>query len=365
MVVGMCIGACAPVLLSAIGANINGKRTAFIYLFFNLAGALLLMIPFYIVNAFVHFDFLDLPAASLGIAIVNTVFKVAATILLMPFSKLLVKLVTVVIKDKSGAEDDEYEENLLDERFLNYPPLALEQSGKTMDQMSSAAFKNIRKSIDLLDKFDQEKHDKIQSREEKVDLFEDRLGSYLVRLHAKQLSHSENQTSARYLSYLTNVERISDHSVKVAELAEELYQKKISFSPQALHDLQNCINAVREICDLTQSAMENMDYMLAGKVKPLEEIINIMAKDLKNGHVQRIQAGQCTLELGFIFNDLLNNFERVSAHCSNIAITVLEAQDSHLKAHDYVGTLDRSNQNTYELQLQYYKNKYLDAIGKN
>ena len=151
----------------------------------------------------------------------------------------------------------------------------------------------------------------------------------------------------------------------MAELAEELYQKKISFSPQALHDLQNCINAVREICDLTQSAMENMDYMLAGKVKPLEEIINIMAKDLKNGHVQRIQAGQCTLELGFIFNDLLNNFERVSAHCSNIAITVLEAQDSHLKAHDYVGTLDRSNQNTYELQLQYYKNKYLDAIGKN
>lgn len=365
MVVGMCIGACAPVLLSAIGANINGKRTAFIYLFFNLAGALLLMIPFYIVNAFVHFDFLDLPAASLGIAIVNTVFKVAATILLMPFSKLLVKLVTVVIKDKSGAEDEEYEENLLDERFLNYPPLALEQSGKTMDQMSSAAFKNIRKSIDLLDKFDQEKHDKILSREEKVDRFEDRLGSYLVRLHAKQLSHSENQTSARYLSYLTNVERISDHSVKVAELAEELYQKKISFSPQALHDLQNCINAVREICDLTQSAMENMDYMLAGKVKPLEEIINIMAKDLKNGHVQRIQAGQCTLELGFIFNDLLNNFERVSAHCSNIAITVLEAQDSHLKEHDYVGTLDRSNQNTYELQLQYYKNKYLDAIGKN
>ena len=365
MVVGMCIGACAPVLLSAIGANINGKRTAFIYLFFNLAGALLLMIPFYIVNAFVHFDFLDLPAASLGIAIVNTVFKVAATILLMPFSKLLVKLVAFVIKDKSGAEDDEYEENLLDERFLNYPPLALEQSGKTMDQMSSAAFKNIRKSIDLLDKFDQEKHDKILSREEKVDRFEDRLGSYLVRLHAKQLSHSENQTSARYLSYLTNVERISDHSVKVAELAEELYQKKISFSPQALHDLQNCINAVREICDLTQSAMENMDYMLAGKVKPLEEIINIMAKDLKNGHVQRIQAGQCTLELGFIFNDLLNNFERVSAHCSNIAITVLEAQDSHLKAHDYVGTLDRSSQNTYELQLQYYKNKYLDAIGKN
>ena len=365
MVVGMCIGACAPVLLSAIGANINGKRTAFIYLFFNLSGALLLMIPFYIVNAFMHFDFMDMPAASLGIAIINTVFKVAATILLAPLSGLLVKLVTFVVKDRSSSEDEDYEDNLLDERFLNYPPLALEQSGKTMDQMTSAAFKNIGKSIDLLGTFSQEKFDKIMFREEKVDRFEDRLGSYLVRLHTQPLSDAENRLSAKYLSYLTNVERISDHSVKIAELAQELFEKKINFSTQALHDLSICIDAVKEVCDLTQNAMENMDYMLAGKVKPLEEVVDIMAKELKTGHVQRVQAGQCTLELGFIFNDLLNNFERVSAHCSNIAITILESQDSHLKAHDYVGTLDRSNQNTYELQLQFYKNKYLGSIGKN
>ena len=220
MVVGMCIGACAPVLLSAIGANINGKRTAFIYLFFNLAGAIILMVPFYLVNAFVHFDFMDLPAASLGIAIVNTVFKVAATTILMPFSPLLQKLVTLLIKDKSGMEEEEYEENLLDERFLDYPPLALEQSGKTMDQMTGAAFKNIHKAIGLLETFSQESFDKIMSREDKVDRFEDRLGSYLVRLHTKPLSDTENQTSAKYLSYLTNVERISDHAVKVAELAQ-------------------------------------------------------------------------------------------------------------------------------------------------
>lgn len=364
MVVGMCIGACAPVLLSAIGANVNGKRTAFVYLFFNLSGALLLMIPFYIINAFVHFNFMDIPAASLGIAIVNTIFKVAATLLLMPFSGVLQKLVTSVVKDRSGGEDDEYEDNLLDERFLNYPPLALEQSGKTMDQMTSAAFKNISKSIELLNTFSQEKYDKIMSREEKVDRFEDRMGAYLVRLHTKPLSEEENRTSAKYLSYLTNVERISDHSVKVAELALELYEKKISFSPQALHDLTICIEAVKEICTLTQESMQNMDYLLAGKVKPLEEVINSMAKALKNGHVQRVQAGQCTLELGFIFNDLLNNFERVSAHCSNIAITILESQQSRLQAHDYIGTLDRNTQNTYELQLQSYKAKYLDSIGK-
>ena len=364
MVIGMCIGACAPVLLSAIGANINGKRTAFVYLFFNLSGALLLMIPFYAINAFMQFDFMDMSATSLGIAIINTVFKVAATVLLMPFSKLLVKLVTMVIKDKSGSDEEEYGENLLDDRFLNYPPLALEQSGKTMDQMTGAAFKNIRKSIELLNAFNQEKYAKIMSREEKVDRFEDRLGSYIVRLHTKQLSNSENQLSARYLSYLSNVERISDHAVKVAELALELHEKKLAFSPQAHRDLMICIDAVNEICALTQDSMSNMDYMLAGKVKPLEEIINMMAKDLKSGHVHRVQAGQCTLELGFIFNDLLNNLERVSAHCSNIAITVLDSQDSHMKEHDYVGSLDRIDQNTYELQLQYYKNKYLDPIGK-
>ena len=364
MVIGMCIGACAPVLLSAIGANINGKRAAFVYLLFNLSGALVLMIPFYIVNLISPLALMDQTATSMGIAIVNTVFKVAATVLLAPFAGVLQKLVALLIKEKPGAEDDDYEENLLDDRFLDYPPVALEQSGRTMEQMTGAAFKNIGKSIELLSAFNQEKHDKIMSREEKVDRFEDRLGSYLVRLHAKQLSPKETQLSARYLSYLTNVERISDHSVNIAELAQELYEKKLSFSPQALHDLKVCVDAVNEICQLTHSAMENMDYMLAGKVKPLEEIVNVMTKELKMGHIQRVQAGQCTLELGFIFNDLLNNFERVSAHCSNIAITVLESQDSQLKEHDYVGTLDRIDQNTYELQLQFYKNKYLDPVCK-
>ncbi|MBO5975647.1 MAG: Na/Pi cotransporter family protein, partial [Oscillospiraceae bacterium] len=209
MVIGMCIGACAPVLLSAIGANVNGKRTAFVYLFFNLSGALLLMIPFYIANAFVHFDFMALPAESMGIAIVNTVFKVIATMVLMPFAGLMVKLVSSVIKDKRSSEEEEYEENLLDDRFLDYPALALEQSGKTMALMSGAAFKNMFKSIELLNEFNRETYDKIMSREDKVDNFEDRLGSYLVSLHAKQLSERENRTSARYLSYLANVERIS------------------------------------------------------------------------------------------------------------------------------------------------------------
>jgi len=363
MVIGMCIGACAPVLLSAIGANTSGKRTAFVYLFFNLSGAFLLLVPFYVIHLIAPFDFMALSATSMGIAIVNTVFKVVATILLMPFSGLLVKLVSAVIKDKAG--DEEEEENLLDERFLDYPALALEQSGKTMDQMTRATFKNICKSIELLDTFNPEKYDKIMSREKTIDRAEDRLGSYLVKLHAKPLSDGENRLSARYLGCISNIERISDHSVNIADLAQELHQKKLSFSSDALRDLTNCIEAVLEICELTQNAMEHMDYLLAGKVKPLEEVIGMMSKALKAGHIQRVQSGQCTLELGFIFNDLLNNFERVSAHCSNIAITLLESQDSQLKSHEYVETLDRNEQNIYELQLQFYKSRYIDKTCKN
>ena len=359
MVIGMCIGAYAPIMLSAIGANVNGKRAAFMYLLFNSAGALL-MIPFYIADSFLHFEFMNLPATSVGIAVINTAFNAGATLLLIPFSKWLIKFITLVIKDKSEGDEDEYEENYLDDRFLAYPPLAIEQSGRTMDKMSESAFKNIQKSIELLGNFNQEKFAKIMSREGKIDKYEDNLGSYLVRLHTKQLSENETQLSARYLSYLTNIERISDHSVNIAELAQELYDKNINFSSQAQHELNICLDAITEICQLTQKSMQNMDYMLAGKIKPLEEIVDIMSKKLKMGHVQRVQAGQCTLELGFIFNDLLNNFERVCAHCSNIAITILEAQDSHLKAHDYLGTLARNDQNTYELQVQFYKNKYLD-----
>ncbi|MBR5273035.1 MAG: Na/Pi cotransporter family protein [Clostridia bacterium] len=364
MVVGMCIGACTPVLISAIGANTNGKRSAFIYLIFNLFGAILLLIPFYIVHAFVHFEFMDMLAESHGIAVINTIFNLFATILLMPFSKILVRVVSLFIKDKADYEE-EYEENLLDDRLLDYPSVALEQCGKTMGQMSGASFKNIRNSIELISGFNQDKYNKIMSREEKIDRFEDRLGSYLVRLHTRQLNDSETSLSARFLSYLTNVERLSDHSVNIAELALELHNKKISFSSKAVNDLNVCLDAIIEICELTQNAMENMDYMLAGKVKPLEEIVNVMSKEIKSGHVQRVQNGQCTLELGFIFNDLLNNFERIAAHCSNIAITLLESQDSHLKEHDYVGTLDRTNQNTYELQFQFYKNKYLDNVRIN
>ena len=364
MIVGMCIGACAPVLISAIGANINGRRTAFVYLFFNVAGALVLMIPFYVIYAVVGFEFMSETATSMGIAVVNTIFKVAATVILAPFSSLLLKLVSLVIRDKSGAEDEEYEENLLDERFLDYPPLALEQCSKTVAQMTSASFKNFRKSVELLDSFHQEKFDKIHSREDRVDRFEDSLGSYLVQLHTRHLSEVETRTSAKYLSYLSNLERVSDYAVKLAELAQELASKKIAFSSRASKELHICTEAVQEVMAMTQDAVMNNDIESALKVRPLEEVIGALSKELKNGHVQRVQAGQCTLELGFIFNDCINSLERVAGHCANIAVAVLEAENTSLQPHDYIRTLARGNQEAYREQLHQYARKYYDALSE-
>ncbi len=362
MVLGMCIGACAPVLLSAIGANVNGKRAAFVYLYFNMTGSIILMIPFYVIHAIVGFDFISSTATSIGIAIVNTVFKVSITVILAPFAGLIEKLAVKTIKEKQGEEDENYEDNLLDNRFLNYPAVALEQCGKTLMNMSAAAFKNLRKSIELLQNFNQEKYAKVMSREEKVDRFEDALGAYLVRLNAKELTTKQTQTSAKYLTSLSNLERVSDHAVNIAELAEELARKKVAFSQQASCELNICIDAIAEISDITYNAIVENDITKAYLVEPLEEVICALCKELKNRHIQRVQSGNCTLELGFIFNDCVNNFERVAAHCSNLAEAILEGEYADILPHDYLKRLKENNDEDYISQIDSWAKKYYDEL---
>ena len=362
MVLGMCIGACAPVLISAIGANVSGKRAAAVYLMFNIAGSILLMVPFYIINGIVGFDFMSAPATSMGIAIVNTIYKVVATILLMPFAGLLEKTVCSIIKEKAGDEDLIPEDDLLDERFLDYPALALERCGQTVQNMTETAFKNLRKSIELFENYSVEGFQKVQRREEKVDRYEDALGAYLVQLNTKELTMEETQTSARYLSSLSNLERISDHAVNLSELAQELSEKGISFSEQAIEELKICAGAVLEILDITQSAMTDNDPHKAGMVEPLEEVIDALTDKMKERHIARLQAGKCTLELGFILNDCIHNFERTADHCSNLAVAVLEAADSQMQSHKYLRTFKQMNREEYGARLAAQVHKYCDAL---
>ena len=364
MVIGMCIGACVPVLISAIGANVNGKRAAFVYLYFNLSGAVILMVPFYIIHAFVGFEIMSLTATSMGIAIVNTIFKVAATVILAPASKLLEKLAVTTIREKPGDVDDEYEDDLLDERFLAYPSLALEQVGKTMDHMVETSFKNLKQSIALLQTFDQEAYDKIMKREDSVDRYEDALGAYLVRLNTKELTEKETGITAKYLHCLGNVERISDHAVNIAELAKELADKQICFSEQGGRDLEVCADAVLEIIELTGNAMgQDGNTEMAKTVEPLEEVIDVLTTELKGRHIRRVQAGNCTLELGFVYNDCINNFERVADHCSNIAVAVLESADSSLQSHNYLRTIKQTDQEDYRTALTQYADKYYNRLS--
>ncbi len=358
MVVGMCIGACVPVLISAIGANIHGKRTAFIYLYFNFIGAVILLGGFYIANIFVDFEILNQTATSTGIALVNTIFNTVATIILAPFVGLMEKFTIMTIKQKKGSEEDEFQANLLEERFLEYPPLAVEQCGRAIEHMTHAAFKNLRKATKLLSEFDSEKYAKIMAREELVDRYEDALGSYLIRLNTKPLSEKETRLVAGYLACLTNLERISDHSVNIAELGKELKEKGIHFSSFAQEELKICIDAVNEILDLTQKAMQNHDTEVAKMVEPLEDAIDVIVKKCKANHIQRVQTGNCTLELGFIFNDCLQNIERVADHCSNLAVTVIETLDSSVHGHDYLRTIKETSDNQYQILVAGYISKY-------
>ncbi len=361
MVLGMCIGACVPVLLSAIGANANGKRTAVIYLYFNIVGSVLFMVPFYLLHLVLPMEFMAGPADAFGIAVFNTVFKVAATLVQLPVTGLLVKLACATIKEEQGEDDERFQENLLDERFLDYPPLALEQSGRTVERMAAAAFKNLNRSIDLFTAFSGEKYDKIMGRESVVDRYEDRLGSYLFHLNSRDLNERETLVSSHYLHCLTDLERISDHAVNLADLAREMDSKGIAFSKDGLEDMTRATDAVREILCLAQQALEREDMAVAQRVEPLEEVISSMMEGMKLRHIRRLQNGACTLELGFILNDCINNFERVAAHCSNVALAVLELRYADLQFHDYARDVRQGDQPEFRKWLAFYKDKYLDA----
>jgi phosphate:Na+ symporter len=367
MVVGMSVGACVPVLLSSIGAGKAGKRTAFTYLYFNALGGTAFLCLFGALSALSGgLPFLQGTATSVGIAIINTVFKTFAVVVLFPFRSILERLAIRTFPDVPEDEEDrEFESNLLDERFLQYPSVALEQATKTVTLMAVAARKNLNKSIDLLSVFNQEKYDKLQRREERVDRYEDTLGSYLVKLSAKELSDTETRQSAKLLQSLTNLERISDHAMNIAELAEQLRDRNIDFSDAAKEGLSVCIEAVEEITSLAYAALTENDLTAASRVEPLEDAIDILTERLKAQHVNRLQSGHCTLELGFVFNDCINNFERVADHCSNIALIVLENQVMvDLASHSYAENLKARHTEEYKAISQEYEEKYLMRLNR-
>ena len=354
---GIAIGAAVPVLLSSLGASVKGKRTAYVYLLIDVIGALVWGVVFYVVNAAVHFPFMDMTMTTVTIALLNTVFRFATVLLLTPMIPMLERLVTVLFPGKaaSGALADM---DRLEERFLTHPALAIEQSRLTIDSMARQAQNNILSAFALLEKFDEDRFAALQDDEEAIDHYEDKLGTYLIKITSKELTPRQTADVSKYLHTISDLERISDHSLNIGETAQELYTKKIVFSPTGARELRVMLSAVTRILEITINAFLDNDVAAAYRVEPLEELIDNLCDEMKLHHIDRLQSGECTLNHGFAFNDLLTNCERVSDHCSNIAVAMIELESDSFDTHEYINSVMAMHSHRFDEYYAEYSREF-------
>ncbi len=358
VIMGIGVGAACPVLLSAIGTNNNGRRTALIYLLNDLFGMIFWSVAFYSIHAAVHFSFMDIKMGAVQIALLNTVFRTATILVLMPFIKWIERFVFWLVKDSEEEQEELADFELLEERFLAYPAIAINQSHKAMNGMAKKARKNIFRAFSLMEHYSQEKYQKIQEKENLIDKYEDRLGAYLMQLTGKEMSVVQSMQLSKFLHTISDFERLGDHAVNVSQVAQELYEKKISFSEDAQYELEVLENALQEIMDLTVYAFCEDNLESAVKVEPLRELIAILCDELKLRHITRLRNGECKLKQGFAFNDLLNNLERIAAHCSNIAVAMIELEAEEFDKHEYLRSVKGLKNANYSEQFEFYENKY-------
>ena len=357
LIIGMCIGASMPVLLSAIGATTNGKRASIIYLIFNSIGAIILTPIFWGINEFVHFAFMDIPADAFSIAMINTVFNLATTIILMPFVKQFDKLVCALIRDKK-TDKKTGELDRLEERFLTHPGLAIEQSRAVLCSMAEQSHKNLIEAFALMENYSEEGYAKVEADEGEIDKYEDKLGTYLVKITGKELNKAQSREVSKFLHTIGDFERISDHALTIADAAKEINEKQISFSHAAQAELKQLSAAVSEIVAISVKAFIDNDNDLAHRVEPLEETIDMLCDELKLRHISRVQNGNCTLTHGFVFSDYITNCERIADHCSNIAVALIELDMDEFEAHAYLSTLKEHKSMLFNTYYEEYKTKY-------
>ena len=339
IIMGQNIGTCVTAIISSIGASKNAKRTAAVHLYFNVIGTVVFMVVFYAIHAIIPFGFMELAADAKGIATVHSLFNVGATLLLLPFAKGLEKLAVLTIKDSKEDQEKEDIFKVLDVRFLDTPGLALEQCKKLTDDMARVTKESLFGAIDLLDNYSDKREKELVEMETLVDRYEDEIGAYLMKVNSRDLSNKDSHMVNTLLHSIGNWERISDHALNICDAAREIHDKKISFSKAATEELAVYTKAIKDILNMTLEAFEYDDISMAKKVEPLEEVIDNLNFMIKNRHVQRLRAGECTIELGFVLNDILTNYERVSDHCSNVAVSIIQTEDYDVEAHEYIGQL--------------------------
>lgn len=358
IIMGIAVGAAMPVIISSFGATTDGKRTAFVYLLVDALGALIWAVVFYSVNHFVHFSFMDRTMTTVSIAFVNSLFRVATVAVLFPFIRFLEKMVCAIFKEVVDEEDkDIVEISVLDDRFIAHPTVAIEQAKTVLCSMAHMAQKNLIRSM-MLDTFSQEKYDKIQRREDKVDRYEDKLGTYLVKITQQELTSGQNKEVSKLLHTISDFERISDHAVNISQAAAELFNEKLRFSDCAVEDVELMSLIMKEIVGNVIDAFEQNKVEYAYKTEPLEELVDIYCDEMKMNHVKRVQKGECTLHQGFIFNDLLTDFERIADHCSNVAVAIIELELNVFDTHEYLINLKKDNGTNFDKYFEEYKEMF-------
>lgn len=363
IVLGSNIGSCVTAMISSIGANKAARRVAIVHLFFNIIGTLLFLSLFYLLNVFIQFAFLDDTINSTGIAIIHTIFNLIATCVFLPFTKQIEKLACWAIKDDPNEETSAMP--MLDERLLVTPAVAIEQCRHVAFKMANLTRKTIIESLGLVAKYDPKKATEIIENEGIIDIYEDKIGSYLLKVSARDLSEHDSKVATKLLHTIGDLERISDHAVNIVEAAEEMHQKKIRFSEEALAEIDVITDAVEEILNKSVDAFIASDITLAKQVEPLEDVIDDLRTELKTRHIERLREGKCTIELGFIHSDLLTNLERVSDHCSNIAVCMIQVKENNMDTHEYMTELKRAEVSDFNTALEGYRSKYALPSANN
>ncbi len=358
IIMGIAIGAAVPVLLSAMGASADGKRTALSYLIIDLFGVIIVSVIFYAVNALVHFGFMSRTMTAVSIALVNTLFRVVIVMILAPMTGLIEKFVSLFVKDDKERLKGLRDMDLLEERFLTHPALSIEQSRQVINSMARCVVKNVTDALSLVDKYTKDGFAEVQKEEELVDRYEDKLGTYLVQITRLELTKQQNIMVGKYLHSITDFERMSDHALNIAECAQEMHDKKLNFSKYATHELSVLRSAVSEIVALAVKAFVEDDLSVAYRIEPLEEKIDSLCDEMKLHHINRISDGTCTLQLGFVFNDLLTNLERMADHCSNIGVAMIELASGALETHDYYNKLMEETTDQFKESFAKYDAKF-------
>lgn len=356
ILLGQNIGSCVTALISSIGANKAAKRVAIVHLYFNVIGTVVFLALFYLVTSIFELPFINDQLNAVGIAIIHSCFNILATALFLPFTKQLEKLACLTIRDKAG---DENKMPMLDKRLLNTPTVAIEQCKNVAYKMAELTRKTLFMSLDLVDEYDAKVAAEVVENENTIDIYEDKIGSYILQVASKDLSVSDSQAVSNLLHTIGDLERISDHAVNIIEAAEEMHNKKVRFSEAAENEMAVMTAALREILDMSFDAFLNDDVALAKEVEPLEDVIDGLRTELKNRHVDRLRDGICTIELGFILQDLLTNYERVSDHCSNIAVCLIQIKENSMDTHEYINELKKLEKSEFMDEFNDYRSKYL------